>query len=335
MGARIWERHPTLHAYKSLIDEKRASQNTIEKWKEPSVSMSIAPLGLGYLVLFSNHISTHENTVFKVREPLQIEESSVGSTHQKRCSKKNFWSILSIGCTPKNSRYMQHQSLIMAHKSVQGRVEVGVVPKAVLAQLESELADLELLQIEYRSSIRIHQLRLEELLGRPWEENIDLQPPPDLPNTRGTALRTAQNWQKHAQLMSQLQETNKRPPPFFPWDTVIWWWIKTNGGRWASVSRSPSINVKKMRAFKRVNGRKKTNWEEKALLETWNSKVQAEEERVRGLLAQREVIQKKPSLPWKENVEQWVLLLRPDKWILTHFYEQSTNVSDLDHDANW
>ena len=39
--------------------------------------------------------------------------------------------------------------------------------------------------------------------------------------------------------------------------------------------------------------KKRFIWEEKALLESWESKVQAQEEHIRGLLAQRAIVQNK------------------------------------------
>ena len=296
----IWHRHPSIEANKSRIEERISSMQSIEQWKEPYVSLSVAPLGLGYsVVLRQPYLYPQEYRLQKERASLQLEESKRRLNESKEMLQKEFLTHLVdwMYAQKKFELSMQHRSLIMAHKkSVQGRIEVGAIPKAVLAQLESELADLELLQIGYQSSIRVHQLRLEELLGRSWKENLSLHPPPSLPQTRGKAsfLLQPKIAQKDAQILGKLHETNKRPPLFFSMGHSN---MMMEQDKWWTMGFGLEIPINQRQKQARIQEslwqEKRHKWEEKALLDTWKSKVEAEEELVRGLLAQRDIIQNK------------------------------------------
>ena len=205
----IWQRHPTIHAQQKRIQEYTLQQDAIETWKDPTLQLSVAPLGAGYAISIRQpYLYPKEHQLKKEHASIQLKKAQRNLDLSKESLQKSFLIHLVDWMYAKRKLELsqQHQSLILAHKkSVQGRVEVGAVPEAVLAQLESELADLELLQIGYQNDIVIHRLQLEELLGHTWKEDISLQIPPTLPskNKPPAALTLPKLNQKEAQIMEE------------------------------------------------------------------------------------------------------------------------------------
>lgn len=112
----------------------------------------------------------------------------------------------------------QHYNIIAKHKnSVLGRVEVGSLPKVVLAQLESELADLSLLRIGYQTDLNKHQIRIEEFLGRPVSSDLSLDIPPAVSpdNQKPSYLKLPSLEKKVYSIQSDMIRIKKRPPLFF------------------------------------------------------------------------------------------------------------------------
>ena len=87
----IWQRHPAIHAQQIHIEEKIAAQQSVERWKEPSVSLSLAPLGLGYsAVIQQPYLYPQEYRLRHEQTAVQIEESKRSLSASKESLQKDF-----------------------------------------------------------------------------------------------------------------------------------------------------------------------------------------------------------------------------------------------------
>ncbi|MEC7984918.1 MAG: TolC family protein [Myxococcota bacterium] len=337
----VWERHPSVQAAKMQQQQQNQFLSATEVWKEPSLSLSVAPLGAGYAVSVNQpFLYRKEVSLQRQRADIYIRESDRLLQEQKEELQRSL--IFHVAdwmyAKRKLALSIRHQELIEAHKkSVQGRVEIGAIPKAVLIQLESELADLSVLRIGYMTEVQKHQIRIEELLGRPLSSEIDLEIPPPLSikNQSAAFLAKPQLDKELSRVQSDLHHIEKRPPLFFSMGHSN---MMMDENKWWTVGMGMRIptnqNTKQALIEYEFWKTKKIEMQEQALREDWRSQVRVEEQVTKGLLQQREILeqQTKPAVE-RECATMGVAFEAGQVSIDSVLKAEHKRVRILDHDA--
>ncbi len=217
----VWSRHPQVAAANVHVQQQELSPQSTIKWKEPNLSLSIAPMGAGYSIRVQQpFLYRQEFSLEQKKRETYINKSKLSQQQIKEELQYSFLLHLADWMYAKRKLELsqQHYNIIAKHKnSVLGRVEVGSLPKVVLAQLESELADLSLLRIGYQTDLNKHQIRIEEFLGRPVSSDLSLDIPPAVSpdNQKPSYLKLPSLEKKVYSIQSDMIRIKKRPPLFF------------------------------------------------------------------------------------------------------------------------